>query len=66
MVMYGINHLCEERSIPYSGIDTDARWGYSHHLVWLFGYKLHITSTTTGSVIVSLSAVDNTTANVRQ
>ena len=32
--------------VPRSGIDTDARWGYSHTRGWIFGYKLHLTSTT--------------------
>ncbi len=26
-----------------AGIDTDARWGYSHTKGWVFGYKLHLT-----------------------
>ena len=34
------------------GIDTDARWGYSHTKGWIFGYKLHLTSTT-GKIIVT-------------
>ena len=45
-----------------SGIDTDARWGFSHTKQWIFGYKLHIVSST-GSLIVPLSA-DFTQANV--
>jgi len=56
--------------VPRSGIDTDARWGYSHTKGWLFGYKLHLTSstatsssTTAGKIIVPLTA-DVTTANV--
>lgn len=28
--------------VPCSGIDTDARWGYSHTKGWIFGYKLHM------------------------
>ena len=32
--------------VPCPGIDTDARWGYSHTKGWIFGYKLHLTSTT--------------------
>ena len=28
--------------VPRSGIDTDARWGYSHTKGWAFGYKLHL------------------------
>jgi hypothetical protein len=32
--------------VPRSGIDTDAKWGYSHTKGWIFGYKLHLTSTT--------------------
>jgi Transposase DDE domain len=38
--------------IPRSGIDTaDARWGFSHTKGWIFGYKLHLISST-GSTIV--------------
>ena len=43
-------------------IDTDARWGFSHTKQWIFGYKLHIVSST-GSLIVPLSA-DFTQVNV--
>ena len=32
--------------VPWSGIDTDARWGHSHTKGWLFGYKLHMISST--------------------
>ena len=49
--------------VPRSGIDTDARWGFSHIKGWIFGYKLHITSST-GSLIVPLSA-DFTQADVQ-
>ena len=46
------------------GIDTDARWGYSHTKGWTFGYKLHLTCTTpTGEIVLPLTA-DVTTANV--
>jgi Transposase DDE domain len=49
--------------IPYSGIDTDAKWGFSHTKEgWIFGYKLPMISST-GSIVVPLS-VDFTTANV--
>ncbi len=41
--------------IPHSGIDTDVRWGYSKTKGWIFGYKLHMTSSR-GSLIVPLSA----------
>ncbi len=54
--------------VPHSGIDTDARWGYSHTKGWVFGYKLHLTSTTTttaaGEIVIPLTA-DITTANVQ-
>ena len=56
--------------VPRPGIDTDARWwGYSHTKGWIFGYKLHLTSstaTTAGKeIIVPLTAEDvTTTANV--
>ncbi len=53
----------EKNVVPYSGIDTDARWGRSRTKGWVFGYKLHIVSST-GSLIVPLSA-DFTTANVQ-
>ena len=52
----------EEGVVPHSGIDTDARWGFSHTKGWIFGYKLHLISST-GSIIVPLSA-DFTTANI--
>ena len=47
---------------PCSGIDTDARWGFSHTKGWIFGYKIHLISST-GSIIVPLS-VDFTTAKM--
>ena len=50
--------------VPCPGIDTDARWGYSHTKGWTFGYKLHLTCTTTGKIIGPLTA-DVTTANVQ-
>ena len=53
----------EKGVVPRSGIDTDARWGYSHTKGWIFGYKLHLTSTT-GDLVVPLTA-DVTTANVQ-
>lgn len=49
--------------VPHSGIDTDAKWGFSHTKGWIFGYKLHLISST-GSIIVPLAA-DFTTANVQ-
>ncbi len=52
----------EKGIVPCSGIDTDARWGYSHTKGWIFGYKLHLTCTT-GKIVVHLTA-DVTTANV--
>lgn len=52
----------QKKVVPYSGIDTDARWGKSRTKGWVFGYKLHVASST-GSLIVPLSA-DFTTANV--
>jgi hypothetical protein len=52
----------KKKVIPRSGIDTDARWGFSHTKGWIFGYKLHLISST-GSIIVPLSA-DFTTANI--
>ncbi len=45
-VVYGTNHPYEKGIVPCSGIDTDARWGYSHTKGWIFGYKLHLTCTT--------------------
>ncbi len=50
--------------ISYSGIDTDARWGFSHTKGWIFGYKLHMISSTGSSIVVPISA-GVTTANVQ-
>ena len=52
----------EKNEVPCSGIDTDARWGFSRSKGWVFGYKIHI-ACGTGSLIVPLSA-DLTTANI--
>jgi hypothetical protein len=51
-----------EKGFVYSGTDTDARWGKSRTKGWVFGYKLHVVSST-GSLIVPVSA-DFTTANI--
>jgi hypothetical protein len=48
--------------VPRSGIDTEARWGFSYTKGWIFGYKLHLISST-DSIIVPLAA-DFTTANI--
>jgi hypothetical protein len=48
--------------ISVSGIDTDARWGYSKARGWVFGYKLHL-SCSTGRLAVPLTACI-TSANV--
>jgi hypothetical protein len=48
--------------VPRSGIDTDSRWGFSHTRGWIFGYKLHMISST-DSIVVPLTA-DVTTANI--
>ena len=53
----------EKNVVPYSGIDTEAKWGKSRTKGWLYGYKLHI-SCSTGSLIIPLSA-EFTTANVQ-
>jgi Transposase DDE domain len=53
----------EKKVVPHSGIDTDAMWGFSHTKGWIFGYKLHLISSTIGSIIVPLAA-DFTTANI--
>ena len=53
----------KEGIVPCSGIDTDARWGYSHTKGWIFGYKLHMICSTDSPFIVPLSAYV-TTANV--
>jgi hypothetical protein len=49
--------------VPCPGIDTDAKWGYSHTKGWVFGYKLHLSSTAIGEIVVPLAA-DVTTANI--
>ena len=50
--------------VPRSGIDTGARWGFSHTKGWIFGYKLHLISSTGSTIVVPLAA-DFTTANVQ-
>jgi hypothetical protein len=53
--------------VPRSGIDTDARLGgFSHTKGWIFGYRLHLISSTgsSTSTVVPLAA-DFTTANVQ-
>jgi Transposase DDE domain len=42
----------------------DARWGYSHTKGWIFGYKLHVVSSTDSSSIIVPLVADITTANV--
>ena len=34
--------------VPRSGIDTEARWGFSRNKGWVFGYKLHLSCSSTG------------------
>ena len=53
----------EQGIVPCSGVDTDARWGFSHTKGWVFGYKLHMVSST-GPIAVPLSA-EVTTANIQ-
>ncbi len=54
----------EEGVVPHSGIDTDAIWRFSDTKEGcIFGYKLHLISSTGGSIIVPLAA-DFTTANI--
>lgn len=48
--------------IPRSGIDIDAKWGFSGTRGWVFGYKIHLSSST-GKLVVPLSA-GITSANV--
>jgi Transposase DDE domain len=48
--------------IPRSGIDTDSRWGFSHTRGWIFGYKLHMVSSTDSLIVPLVAGV--TTANI--
>ncbi|MQB02109.1 MAG: transposase [Actinobacteria bacterium] len=58
------NSSMKKGIVPRQGIDTDARWGFSHTRGWIFGYKLHMVSSTgSTSVGVPLTA-EITTANV--
>jgi hypothetical protein len=52
----------EKGIVDCSGIDTDAKWGYSHTKDGYLDINQHLTSTT-GSLIVPFTA-DITTANV--
>jgi Transposase DDE domain len=55
--------------VPRSGIDTaDAKWGFSHIKGWIFGYKLHLISSTGSAAAAATTTVvplaaDFTTAN---
>ncbi len=49
--------------LPISGIDTDARWGFSKSKGWIFGHELHM-SCSAGKLIAPLSA-GVSTANIR-
>lgn len=49
-------------TIPRSGIDADARWGFARTKGWMFGYKMHMCCST-GKLVVPLSA-GITTANI--
>jgi hypothetical protein len=45
----------KEGLLPHFGIDTDARWGFSHTPeAGYFGYKLHMVCSTDSSVVVPL------------
>lgn len=46
----------KESITPYSGIDRDAGWGYSHTKNWMFGYKLYMICSTDLPTVVPLSA----------
>ena len=53
--------------VSRSGIDTDARWGYSYTKGWVFGYKLHLTSTTSvGDLIINSNSGCNHCQCARQ
>ncbi len=52
----------KKNRLPISGIDTDAKWGFSKSKGWIFGYKLRM-SCSVGKLIVPLSACTST-ANV--
>jgi hypothetical protein len=58
----------EKGIVPCPSIDKDTRWlGYSHTKEgWIFGYKLHLTSTIAiGELVIPLTAANvTTTANI--
>jgi hypothetical protein len=53
----------KEGIVPCPGIDTDARWGYSHTRWWIFGYKLHLVCNADPSTVIVPFSADVTTAN---
>lgn len=59
--MWHWNHI-KKGIITRSGIDTDARWGFARTKGWIFGYKMHMISST-GKLVVPLAA-DITPANI--
>ena len=71
LLLKGKGHLWHKSSmitrvVPHSGIDVDARWGFSHSKRWIFGYKLHIITSSTGSLIIGPLSADFTQADVQQ
>ncbi len=54
------NSSMKKGIVPRPGIDVDSTWGISHNRERIFGYKLHMISST-NSIAVPLSA-DVTTA----
>jgi hypothetical protein len=56
--------MIKEGIVPCTGIDTDAKWGYSHTKDWVFGYKIHMVSSTDPSCTVIPLSADVTTANI--
>ncbi|SRR5579885_560650 len=59
--MWHWNHI-KKGIIPRPGIDTDARWGFARTKGWMFGYKIHMVSST-GDLVVPLAA-EVTPANI--
>ena len=52
----------KKNRLPITGIDIDAKWGFSNSKGWVWGYKLHM-SCSTGKLIIPLSSCI-TTANI--
>ena len=65
--MYGMSSMMKKGVVPRSGIDTEMQGGRIQSYQGM-GFRIQTTSitSTTGKIVVPLTAADVTTANIRQ